>query len=950
MAPSNRQPKWDIYEAVILLNGYLEVLQGTQPKARIVKRVSADLRRMAVNRGIEIDDTYRNENGISYQIQSMDSAYKGEKIYVPATKLFTKTVELYRTDAERYFEIFEEAKNMIAAKQNNKDVFLAWAASVFPPQRCKWIEENILKMEQLAVASKLISGSIFDVTDMATIEAVYRTAGKNKIFQIKNRKHIKNINDDFKAYMQYCTQPSKLIEQANTAEAPATETLAEPMSTGATAMASKDGFHVVNFDSEESMAFTKPRSVTFDGKELSTPSTWKDVYVSVISALYDNCPGVFSSLNCFPGSTRLEFSTADDACRMTAPREISEELCVETNFSATDFVKRIATLLSMCGVDYDDLKIVYERRTGATASGNVLAGTPASTACETEFYAYLQNTAKLAGRTCTAYVSSIRSAERYAADHGYASCSLFSKDKETTVATATELYSDSDFIRYNGQQHNRFSAAINKLLESKGAEIPGKVVASFEFISDSQTVTSAEVNNEMVAVLKRHYKYGFKYDSIRELMRFRQFADALGITLPEEDEALKTCILSSGTVIDGKVYYKSEHMPQELQRIVDDIFSSGAEVIYYESLFENEREWMDSHVITSPDILKEYLQNNIAGCSFSKKFMVKGRRRSEKEAVTDELKRIWGVHPSESVYSLSDRLPNVPLRNIWRVISGNEFFVLISEGEYLLIDRFRITEDEKEDILDFVDEACEENGFASLSDVPLGGIEEENYELTQLAIYNAIYKKVLSGKYHLSGKILTKENSELDAVMLLKQYIKGKDECTFDEVADKVVELTGSTNRQYAFQALYDDMVRVDRNRFVANRLVNFSIDQIDTVLADFITDNFRAIRDVTTFAMFPLCGQSWNHYLLESFCYKYSRKYSLHVVHFNDKNAGIIAEKDFKKKYNEMLAIALARTDVELSPEVSGQYLFNTGYMAKSKYTKLSEIAQQAAKLRKER
>ena len=61
--------------------------------------------------------------------------------------------------------------------------------------------------------------------------------------------------------------------------------------------------------------------------------------------------------------------------------------------------------------------------------------------------------------------------------------------------------------------------------------------------------------------------------------------------------------------------------------------------------------------------------------------------------------------------------------------------------------------------------------------------------------------------------------------MLLKQYIKDKDECTFDEVADKVVELTGGINRQYAFQALYDDMVRVDKNRFVANRLVNFSID-----------------------------------------------------------------------------------------------------------------------------
>ena len=165
-----------------------------------------------------------------------------------------------------------------------------------------------------------------------------------------------------------------------------------------------------------------------------------------------------------------------------------------------------------------------------------------------------------------------------------------------------------------------------------------------------------------------------------------------------------------------------------------------------------------------------------------------------------------------------------------------------------------------------------------------------------------------------------------------------------------MVELTGGINRQYAFQALYDDMVRVDKNRFVANRLVNFSIDEIDTVLAGFVTDNFCAIRDVTTFAMFPLCGQNWNHYLLESFCYKYSRRYSLHVIHFNDKNAGIIAEKNFNKKYNEMLVIALARTDVELSPEVIGQYLFNTGYMAKSKYAKLGEIAQRASELRKER
>ena len=940
MALSSKQPRWDIYEAVILLEGYLETLQGIQSKSQIIKRISADLRRMAINRGVEIDDVYRNENGISYQIQSMDSAFKGQKVYVPATKLFTDAVTLYRTDNEEYQKILGEAKGMITIKQSNREAFLVWAKSAFSTQRCKWLEENILKMERFAVAAKMISDSIFDVTDTAELEAIYRASCKNKFFQIRHRKFIKNINEDFKEYIKYCSLKPDIREPASDSKAPT-------VSPETARVNVKIGSFVVNFDAEESMAYTKPTSVSLFGKELLRPSVWKDVYVCVIAALYEKHPDIFNSMQSFPGSKRIEFAKPQDADRMLSPKLVSDSLCVETNFSATDFIKRLKTLLTMCDESYASLKITYEKRLDTAAINKPVADMPLPSAAETTFYSYLQDVAKLAERSCAAYVSNIRSAERYAAEHNYTSCSLFSEDNEITLATASELYKDSDFIRYNEQQHNRFTAAINKLLASIGADVPQKAVA-FLGSDNKEAADSAEADSKPVTVLKQHYKYGFKYDSIRELMRFRQFADAMDIELTEDDEALKAAILACGTVIDDKVYCKSDDMPKELQKIIDEAFASGACVIYYESLFEKEQEWMESNVITSADMLKEYLQKNIAGCSYSKKFMVKGNRRSEKEAVTDELKRVWGDCPSNDVHDLSDRLPYIPLSNIWRVISGNDLFVLVSEGKYFFIKRFVITPDEEEDILEFVESACEENGFASLSDVPLGSIEEENYELTQLAIYNAIYKKVLSGRYHLNGKILTKEKTDLDAITLLKQYIKGRDECTFDEVADKVVELTGGTNRQYAFQALYDDMVRVDKNRFVANRFVNFKIDEVDSVLSGFISDNFRAIRDVTTFAMFPICGQSWNHYLLESFCYKYSRKYSLHVIHFNDKNAGIIAEKDFNKQYSEMLAIALARTDVELTAEVIGQYLFNTGYMAKSKYGRLGEIAHRAAELRR--
>lgn len=121
MASGNMQPKWDIYEAVILLDGYLEMHQTKTPKKRMVKIISDKLRNMAVNRGITIDDVYRNENGISYQIQSMDSAYKGYKVYVPATKLFVEAVDIYRKNPEKYIKLLNEAKRMIT-KNNDLTV------------------------------------------------------------------------------------------------------------------------------------------------------------------------------------------------------------------------------------------------------------------------------------------------------------------------------------------------------------------------------------------------------------------------------------------------------------------------------------------------------------------------------------------------------------------------------------------------------------------------------------------------------------------------------------------------------------------------------------------------------------------------------------------------------------------------------------------------------------
>lgn len=697
-------------------------------------------------------------------------------------------------------------------------------------------------------------------------------------------------------------------------------------------------------------------------------NSWVQLYISFVNILIKKFPEIIWNLN---ASSFMDNSNSIDICklakvhRLRAPIEIAHGYYLETDYPTTELIQRMKALLIHCGLDFKQCKIRYNLKIGnnpiRTYKTNLSqheekdSSKEENTAVNIEkgakrkyirndkekFYRWMLEELHLSQATCRSYVSALRTAEKYADEHSLGNIKLLGGTKEEVLSAINILFSDPEFVEINEYQHNRFSTSFKKMLE---------MLEVLESKSTYGNKKNDQKYDKIVAVLQEHYKYGFKYESIREIMRFRQFAEEMRISLPERDDVLRSQILSSGTLIGDKVYCKSDNMPQELQRMVEEAFSVGARVIYYENLFKCEQEWMSSNVITSSDMLKQYLQKSIKGWYFAKKFMVKGDKCTEKDAVSDEMKRVWGQNQFISVNSLHEKLPFIPLGIIWRVISGNNSFAHVSDGEYLLIDRFRITEDEKKNIINYVEETCKEKSFASLSDVPLGNIEEENYELTKSSIYSAIYKSVLSDKYYLNGKILTKNKSEMDAVALLKHYIKDKGKCTFDEIASKVVDLTGSANRQYAFQALYDDMIRIDKDQYVSEALVSFPIDEIDSVLADFITDGFRAIREITTFAKFPLCGQNWNHYLLESFCYRYSRRYRLHVRYFNDKNAGIIADKDINMEYTEMLAVALARADLELTTDNAGRYLYDIGYSAKRKYARIGDIVARARELRKER
>ncbi len=188
MAAGHAQPRFDLYEAVILLDGYLETLRTGLPRSQAVRRVSEDLRRMAVNRGYQIDDSYRNVSGIYKQMLSMESAYSGKSSKVPATVMFKQTVDLYHNDPEQYAKILQEARDMIEPKRNPEEDFLAWLRDHAPAQHLSELYLALHEIEEYAKKRGWIQKSLYEDLRLPTLKALRANLDASKIFKLTHTK------------------------------------------------------------------------------------------------------------------------------------------------------------------------------------------------------------------------------------------------------------------------------------------------------------------------------------------------------------------------------------------------------------------------------------------------------------------------------------------------------------------------------------------------------------------------------------------------------------------------------------------------------------------------------------------------------------------------------------------------------------------------------------------
>ena len=128
------QKPWDKYEAAILLVNYLKTLNGELSRKEAIENTSSQLRVLGKIRQNNVDSVFRNVNGITFQMHSMESAYKGITLLKPASKLFLETAGLFKNNKKQFEDILKEVEAMMAAStKDNRESYIAWLSKKVSP-------------------------------------------------------------------------------------------------------------------------------------------------------------------------------------------------------------------------------------------------------------------------------------------------------------------------------------------------------------------------------------------------------------------------------------------------------------------------------------------------------------------------------------------------------------------------------------------------------------------------------------------------------------------------------------------------------------------------------------------------------------------------------------------------------------------------------------------------
>lgn len=1035
-----RQKQWDKYEAVILLDYYLQYLDGKLTREKAIRIVSAKLRKMAENQNICIDKIYRNINGIAFQMHSMESAYKGFTVMKPASRLFIEMVRLLKDDKEQYDKLLKEASEMAeVSPKDSREQYLNWLSQKISSAQLSEIYMQYETIDEFCIKMNILKRPLLQTTDITRVRTAQRAIEQNRKSHFWRKREMDRISSAMRYYVTYLEEHPVTENESTAAEPefakgtewsgvrnkqdkdyadkypivykkvydslkaskeivgdrgvtvvaiyenikkiaeretiknildsaswafsdggryyfsePETETkqLTSDIDVGvsdedaANAILEKEGTNRLSFSEIADLSYTRPVYASYFGEEIQEISSWTQLYVNVFKKLYDDYGNRIPVNQSFSSDNgKKDFCTEEYFSIMAAPKEIVDGKYLETNLSATDLVRKMKRLLDICLVDEENLIIKYEKRVGGksieeTKAKTRIRNTPAGEA----FFRWLREEQGMAIPSCRSYVSAVNTAERYAMENNFNHCTLYTDNYQEARATADELFGDGTFIECNNQQHNRFRAAINKLLSYIGNDIavqtPSADLAPF------------------IEILIEKFPKGYRIGSTIELKRFKRYWEEFyGGKIDMNDSSIEKNIEHCGIIYEEKMYMPQKMLDEDIKSklffYINNSFQSGKSVIYYEALFKVFSDDFFGYCMYNAGMLHAYLAYTNDGSYFIGKNYI-SKDASVNVEPYDEIKECLIRQAAPMGYSeMFAALSHIPEQKVRTILAQNGEFVSNGRGEYFHISISAFSDDEMEDISEIIENTIAEKQFISGNELvdsikkKYPYIIEQNASLSDIGLRNAI-GYILRDKFSFNGNVISLDRQPLSMMEVFADFCRQRASFTLDEL--KLFKQEMGT--VIYFDVVYENSLRISKNEFVSKAQASFKLEETDAVIDRFCNGDYIAIRKINQFGLFPDAGFSWNSFLLEHYVAMYSPNYKLLHSNYNEGACvgGIVKKASGIDTFDELVIDVLVQSDISLQKEIALQYLCDEGYIARRNYSGIEQLLIKAKELRNQK
>ena len=1056
---------WDDCEAAYLLSELIRVLNNEMPRNEAVKLVSDNLRKRAVRRGLEIDDVFRNTNGITLQMSVMEYIYtEGRHGLKKSTmpKLFQQVVELYRSDKHSFEKLSKEAVEMPSNK-SIEEQFYTWLSTQVSPNMLSDLYTAFRDISSFCLERKILKKPLLETVDLSILNNVRNTVDSNKVFRFSYKRQLSKMSAGMRQYITFIKSHPELSEKAVSTENKVAETISNRINSdtgiisdkllqllnnygltyvdlrskggclwviaeknasssfvqecqrygvvfhfkedggnatsGKSAWWTKDTYkesinkvsepvfvddsqdghtdvkeYTLDFENRDKLPFTKPIEFSYFGEKHTSLESWKQLYVEVIKCFYEDYPDVLSSYTNknLSGQGRSDFSDYAHRDQMTSPKEIFDGLFLETNLSATDITSKIKHVLDICCVDYENLEIRYTVKMSDTPSASapvvtseVAKPTQASTGeGRKAFIEWMQKNGS-ANATILSYLSAIGQCSKSSQQLNLTDHDLYDVvDATELLRIRDKLLSVPAFKQLNDQQHNRFLSAMNKLIAFKQESAHGSTDIRSTPTSE---IPSANTASSISAEIKEKYEHILStyfgedgYQPGRAIFRgrFKRFySSEFGVEPSETDERIDGLLQLVGTIRDGRIFPKQDGEQNDLMReIIEDIMAAleeGATGIYIEAVFSKyQSQLAECLQIYNMDALTPMLLAHGNG-KFTQKYSYLVKKWGNADSASDILRIMQSFHEPQNYEAIHKKAWYIPFDKMKTLLVWDKSIVNVAPESYFYAPNLPVSASEIQHLISVIRTELEYRSH--ITDVELMDLIQTKCPsiaintdgFTTYGLRNCL-GYILKDQFSFNGPIISPLGKELSMSDVYAEFARTHEELSFEDLK----RLSSEMNIGIYWDSVLEEMVRISDKKMVRRDRIDFDVDFIDKVLDGMCPGQYVSIKDINLFLQFPNIGFAWNHYVLESYLFKNSRKFKLLHVSFGQNSVcGAMVRVDSPiADYRTLIVDALSKSNALGSTKAALQYIVDHGYQQRRRYDGIEQLIQEAKLIKEQR